>query len=237
MILLLTTTPAPAGDAAFGQLAQVIQRRLDLRHAHRAVLVAVLQSAGSGFFDRHFPDGQVALEGFLDQRSPLGVADDRVERRHHDGILGQPAGGFFPVGIQALHGPQREGPHRADGHLHGLEQTMRNDRHHHVQFQLPGLGGQHDGGITAHHMEHAHVQHFGHDRVDLARHDARAGLDRRQPHLVQPGGRAGGQQAEIVGDADQGQRQRAQGGREIGRIRHGLHRFEQVIGLIQLQPG
>ncbi len=63
------------------------------------------------------------------------------------------------------------------------------------------------------------------------------GCTGRQADLVQAGGRAGGQQAEIVGDAGQGDRQGAQGGREIGRICHGLHALEQVVRGVQRQAG
>ena len=197
----------------------------------------MFQRPGTGFLERHVTDGQIFLKGFLDQQSPLGVADDRVKSGNHNGILGQPAGRLARVGSQSLNGPQGEGPDGANGDLHGFEQAMGDDRHHHVQFQLPGLGCQNNGSIATDDMKHAHVQHFGHHRVDLAGHDTRAGLDRWQADLIQPGGWTGSQQTEIIGNADKGQRQGAQRAREIGRIGHGLHRFEQVIGLKELQPG
>ena len=84
-------------------------------------------------------------------------------------------------------------------------------------------------------MEHGLVQHLGHHRIHLARHDARSRLNRGQMDLVQASGRAGSQQPDVVRDADQGKRQGSHGGREVGRVCHGLHRFEQVVGFMQMQ--
>ena len=124
-----------------------------------------------------------------------------------------------------------KGVDRADADLHGFEQVVGDDRHHHVQFELPGLGRQRHGQVAALHVEHGHIQHFRQHRVDLAGHDARARLDGRQADFIQPGGWPGGQQAEIVGDADQGDRQGAQRGGKIGHVGHRLHALEEVVGL------
>jgi hypothetical protein len=53
--------------------------------------------------------------------------------------------------------------------------------------------------------------------------------------LIQTGGGPGSQQAEIIGNADKGERQGAHGSREIDRVGHGLHRLEQVVGFVEFQ--
>lgn len=218
------------------QLPQVLQHRLHFLRRDGARLVAVFQRARLRPLDRDLADGRVALQGFLHQRRALSVADQRIQRRDDDGVLLQPALGLFAVGFHAAHGLFGESARRPDCDLHLLEQFVRDHRHHHVQFQLPGLGRQRHRRLAPGHVEHRHVQHLGHHRVDFARHDARTGLHRRELDLVQPGGGTRGQQAEIVGDADQRQRQGFDGGRERRRVGHGLHRLEQVVGRVQPQP-
>ena len=83
--------------------------------------------------------------------------------------------------------------------------------------------------IIALHMEHRHVQHLGHDRVDFARHDRRPWLYRRQANLIQPRRRAAAQQAQVVGDASQGDGQRAHRCAEMGGVGHALHPFKQIV--------
>ena len=76
---------------------------------------------------------------------------------------------------------------------------MDHHRGHDVQVELTRLGGKGNCGIVPHDMEADHVQAFGHDGIDLPRHDGGAGLDRGEGDLRKARGGAGAQQSEIVG--------------------------------------
>ena len=67
-----------------------------------------------------------------------------------------------------------------------------------VELQLAALRGQRDGDVVADHLEGDLVDHLGDHRVDLAGHDRRSGLARRQVDLVQPGARPRGEQPQVV---------------------------------------
>ena len=91
-----------------------------------------------------------------------------------------------------------------------MAEVEGHQRHHHVELELAAGGGGGDGGVEADHLVADHGQHLGHGRVDLARHDRRAGLDRRQPQLAEPGGRAAAEQPHVAADAQQLDRRAAQ---------------------------
>ncbi len=90
------------------------------------------------------------------------------------------------------------------------------------------MAGQHDRLVAAHDLKADHVEHLRHAGIDLARHDGRAGLHRRQTDLVQSGARSRCQQSQVVGDAAQVDRRTAQGRGERQERVHVLHGFEQV---------
>ncbi|MGF6812599.1 hypothetical protein OKW30_007816 [Paraburkholderia sp. Clong3] len=64
--------------------------------------------------------------------------------------------------------------------LNALEQAECDDGLEGVELELAGFGRHHDGQIVSDNFEHDLIRHFRHDRVDLARHDAGAGLHRRK---------------------------------------------------------
>ena len=197
----------------------------------------MLELAARDAVRRRLADRDVALHRVLDQFGRDHVADQRVERGRHDRVLAQPALGLLFLCLDADHAEFREGIDGPDHDLHHLEQVVGDDRHHHVQLELAGLGRQSDRVITALHMEHGLVEHLGQHRVDLAGHDRRTGLHGRQPDFVEAGRRARGEQTEVVGDARQRDRRRADRSREVGGIGLALHAFEKVVGRVQSQPG
>jgi hypothetical protein len=208
----------------------------DIRFSQR-LAGGALERTLAGFFERKVLDGHVSVQRFLDQRGAGRITDDGVHGGDQDGVFRQPAFGFFSIGADAHHAFIGEGVDCTDGDLHGFKQVVGNDGHHHVQFQLAGLRGQVDGGIATDDVEHGHVQHLSHHRVDLAWHDARPGLNGRQPDFVQAGCRSGREQAEIVGDANERDGQGSQGCGKISSVSHRLHGFKQVIGRIQAEAG
>ena len=188
-------------------------------------------------FHDDFPEGPAAGHGFLGYFCPLLVADDGVEGGHQDGVPGQPALRLLAVGGDAHDALVGKGANGADEHVHHLEQVVGDDGHHHVQLQLSRLAGQHHRQVVAHDVERGHVEHLGQDGVHLAGHDAAARLHSRQVDLVQAGGRAAGQQAQVVGDAVQCDSQGAHRGGKVDGVGHALHRLEQIVRLVQRQPG
>ena len=97
--------------------------------------------------------------------------------------------------LQNARGPQE--------HVHGLKEVEGDDGLKDVQFELSGLGGHGHGQVVADGLEADLIDHFRDDRIDLAGHDGRARLHGRQIDLVQPGVGSGRQQAKIVADLGQ----------------------------------
>ena len=87
---------------------------------------------------------------------------------------------------------------------------MGDDGHHHVEVELAALGCERDGRVVADDLEADHVEHLGHDGVDFARHDGRSRLHRRERNLGESGARSGAEQAQIVGDLGQVEREGTQ---------------------------
>ena len=88
-----------------------------------------------------------------------------------------------------------EGAHGIAENRRGMQGIPRDDRHHHVEFQLAGISGRRDRGVAAHHLVTHLVDHLRNRRIDLARHDRRSGLHGRQlyfrkacarPHAEEP---------------------------------------------------
>src|SRR5690606_16462949 len=150
----LTAASAASDDAALGHGAGV-------ERAARLVFAEVAQ------FDHDLEDRPVLGHGALRNLGALLIADDRVERGDEDRVLAEPALGLLAVGGHADNALVGKGVHRADGDVHHLEQVVRDDRHHHVQFKLTRLPRQHHGEVVAHHVEHRHVEHLRQHGVDL----------------------------------------------------------------------
>ena len=114
---------------------------------------------------------------------------------------------------------------------------MHDDRLHHVQLELSGLGGDRYGQVVADHFERYLVHHFGNHRVYFARHNRRTGLHRRQVDLIQPGTRSRREQTQVVADFRQLDRQPFQRRRVhykrssiVGRFNHVGSRHDRQSG-------
>ena len=70
--------------------------------------------------------------------------------------------------------------------------------HHDIQFKLAGLCRHGHGKVVADNLKADHVERLGHDRVDLSRHNGRAGLNRRKVDLRQAGFRPRAHQPQVV---------------------------------------
>src|SRR3569832_700112 len=114
--------------------------------------------------------------------------------------------------------------------VHRVEQGRAYRWHHHDKIQLASLGHVGDRSVLPEHLETDLVEHLEHHRVDLARHDARARLHGRQQDFADAGARAGGEQAHVVRDARDLERQVAYRGGEALDVGGRLHLRGEVGG-------
>jgi hypothetical protein len=81
-----------------------------------------------------------------------------------------------------------------------MESVPGDHGHHDVQLQLAGVGCGKDRRVTSDHLVAHLVHHLGDGWIDLAGHDRRAGLDRRQQDLRNPCPRPHAEQPQVRGD-------------------------------------
>ena len=81
-----------------------------------------------------------------------------------------------------------------------LQHGIGDDRLIDVELEMALACRHRDGGVVAEHAAADHGQRFALGRIDLARHDRRARLVRRQDQLAEAGARAGAEKANVVGD-------------------------------------
>jgi len=86
----------------------------------------------------------------------------------------------------------------------GLQEVVGHDRVEDVQLEMARGAGEGQGGVVAEDLGADHGQGLALGRVDLAWHDGRAGLVLGQGQLAQARARAGAQEADVVGDLEQG---------------------------------
>src|SRR6476469_2821070 len=152
-----------------------------------------------------------ALEDDLTDRAALGerllghrrgglVAQVAVERRHDGGGA-----------LRQLQAPLRVGGDPVDaavGQKHGgigqqgqrLQDVAADDGQHDVELEAAAGPRRRDGGVVADHLGTHHEGGLGHDRVDLAGHDARPRLQVGQADLAQARPRTGAHPAQVVAD-------------------------------------
>ena len=106
-----------------------------------------------------------------------------------------------------------------------------------VHLEIAAGAAEADRDVVGHHLHRDHGQRLGLRRVDLARHDRRAGLVLRDQQLGEAGARAARHQPDVVGDLVERHGQRAQRAGELHqRVVRALHR-ELVGRADERQPG
>ena len=103
----------------------------------------------------------------------------------------------------------------------GLEDTLGDDRFHHIELELSCLGRKSDGGVVADNLEANLVGDLRDDRIDLSRHDGTTRRHWRQVNLVQTAARTGSHQTQVVAHLTQFDRQTLEG-RGIADVRTGV---------------
>ncbi len=118
-----------------------------------------------------------------------------------------------------------------------VKQAVGRQRQELAEFEIAAADGLHDHLVVAHHGDGGLGHGLGNHRIDLARHDRRAGLPRRQPDFAQPGVRAGREQPQVVGDLQQVHGQRAEDAADLDQGVGVLRGLDQVLGPGQSQAG
>ena len=119
----------------------------------------------------------------------------------------------------------------------GSQQSVEDDRLHHVELELTGGDGCLDRMGTASDPEAQLQDVLGYHRVDLAGHDGRTGLQLRQRDFADPRLRTGGKEAEVVGDLGHDHGCNGAAGSQ-GRVLIGVgHGVKEVVGECQIAAG
>ncbi len=116
-----------------------------------------------------------------------------------------------------------------------VQRVPRDDRHHHVELELTGLGRDGHRRVASHHLEADLVHHFRHRRVDLARHDRRAGLHGRQRDFREPRTRSHAEQPQVARNLRDFHRETSHRTRVRQHVAHALRHPEQVDRGLQRQ--
>ncbi len=197
------------------------------------------RSTSDGFhpaFDGQFADRPSGLERVLGQSGRFVVADRGGQRRReHQALLDESRASVG--GGQPFDAARAEVGGRGAEQLDRLEHRRGRDREHHVQLEEAARLAESDRRVVADHPGHDHRQALDDDRVDFARHDARARLRLRQRQLPDPRPRTHPHQADVRGDLPEPERGRPD--RAVGRD-DGVERrlgMEMVVGLTDGQAG
>jgi hypothetical protein len=163
------------------------------------------------------------------------VAEVAVQRRdHRRRRLGQLAA---PLDVRgdAVDAPVGQQPRRVGQQPHRLEHVAGHHRHHDVELEAARRARERHRRVVADHLRADHQGRLGHDRVHLARHDRRPGLQVRQVDLGQTGARAGAHPADVVADLRQRHRHGSQLAGQLDQAVAGTLGLEVVAGLGQWQ--
>src|SRR5690606_8953367 len=131
------------------------------------------------------------------------VADVGNERGDDADAALDDTANMLAVGGDAADAPLAQNDAALREHIDRLEDVEGDHRLEDVELELSCLRCQGDGGVVADHLEARLVDHLGDDGVDLARHDARARLHRRQVDLGEAGTRTAREQAQVIADLRQ----------------------------------
>ncbi len=87
--------------------------------------------------------------------------------------------------------------------LHRLQEVVGHQRVVDVELEMALAAGEGQRGVVAEDLDADLRQRLALGRVDLARHDRRAGLVLRQRQFAEAGARAGAEEADVVGDLEE----------------------------------
>ena len=109
--------------------------------------------------------------GLLGDLSGRSVPDVRAERRGHRGAAVEQLPASLGVGLDPVHAPRAQRLHRFSKDRRRVDRVPRDDRHHHIELELPGLGSGADGHVAADDLKAHLVDHLRYRRIHFAGHD------------------------------------------------------------------
>ena len=169
-------------------------------------------------------------ERLLGDLGGVGVADIGIERGDDADRALDAAAQMLAIGGDAADAAARQRQAAGAEMIDALEQAVGDDRLEGIELQLPGLGRKAHRDVVADHLEGDLVDDLGNHRIDLARHDAGAGLHRRQIDLAEADARPRRQQAQIVAGFRQLDGDALQHAGELHEAAAILGRLDQVGG-------
>jgi hypothetical protein len=99
------------------------------------------------------PNRAAGSDGGLGDVGRLSVADVGAQRRGHGGAAIEQLAAAIGVRPDARDGARLQHPHGFPEDARGVNRVPGDHRHHHVQLELPGLGGRQDGRVAAEHLQ------------------------------------------------------------------------------------
>jgi len=145
-------------------------------------------------------DGSAGLEGFLGDSGGQVVAYLRGQGGAQGEGLFDHLFAALGTGLDTGDATFGEQAYAVGQKADRFEDVMGKQGHHDVEFEVTVAAGKAYGGVVAHDLGADLDEHFAHDGIDLAGHDAGAGLDGGDVDFAQTAARAGGEPADVVGD-------------------------------------
>ena len=143
----------------------------------------------------------------------------------------------FLVGLQALDAEAAQDLVGVRQQREALQQAVGDEREEGVQLEAAEAGGDGDGGVMAGDQQ-GHLAHgLGDHGVDLAGHDAGAGLPLRQPDLAEPGLRPRAHEAQVAADLEQRHGVRLEDARHLDEHVGVLRGLGEVLGAREADAG
>ena len=182
-------------------------------------------------------DAAALGERLLDQDGHGVVADVRHQGSRDDGVLIEQERSPLLVGDDSVDRHVLEHTCTGCEEFDRLQHRVGHHGHHHVEFEIAVGSAPRDGDVVAEYAGGDHHHRLRDDRVDLPRHDGRAGLERRKADLTDAVARAGRQPSKIVDDLEHRRRNGLQNTRgiHVGVLRRLC--LEVVLRLAEGIPG
>ena len=182
-------------------------------------------------------DRTVGLQGLLGNLGAGLVSDNRVQGSHYSDTVLHHVEATLPVDRDTVDALSTEGIHDIGQPGDAFHDGFCDDRLHHVELELTGLGREGNGHVITDHLEADLVCNLRDDRIDLSRHDRRSRSLRRKVDLLQTATRTGSQQTQVVANLGKLDCKPLQGTR-IAYISTGVRRsFDKIRSCDELLPG
>jgi hypothetical protein len=119
-------------------------------------------------------------------------------------------------------------PHGLSQDARRVERVPRDDGHHDVELELPGVGRREDRGVASEHLKTDLIDHLRDRGVHLSGHDRRARLDGGQLELRDPSAWAHAEKPQIRRDLADFHRQSPQRTGTGEHVPHALCHTESI---------